>query len=337
MSYEEAIRTGSMAAARFHQELGLKDKLGSHGGSIDVFEAIQDIDLPLLLRPLDGLLGAYINDPSPGILVTTRRPMSIQRFTAAHELGHCRLDHQPSLDDEDVLRRMTLTRPLHNDHGFQEVEADAFAVAFMLPKWLVLWHANNQGWSSNDLHDPSRVYQLSLRLGASYKAMCWTLLRHKLIARAVATDLANNTQPRGLKEALLASYEPQNYHGNVWLLTERDANTRIDGSRNDLFVLRLTEHSNGGYLWDIDQLRASGFGIVNDEREAIDEEDIGGLVVRRVTASPPDSYQGRVAINECRPWKPETPLSSLQVEVDLTGPEIEGYSRATRRSLLHAA
>jgi len=326
-----------MAAARLHQTLGLRESLGSQGGGVDVFEAVQDIDLPLLLRPLDGLLGAYINDPSPGVLVTTQRPMSIQRFTAAHELGHYRLDHQPSLDDENVLRRMALTQPLHNDHGFQEVEADAFAVAFMLPKWLILWHANNQGWSSSDLHNPSHVYQLSLRLGASYKAMCWTLLRHKLITRTVANDLAENTQPRTLKEALLASYEPQNYHGNVWHLTERDANTRIDGSRNDLFVLRLTEHSNGGYLWDIDQLKQSGFGIVNDEREAVDDEDIGGAVVRRVTASPPATYQGRVAISECRPWDPETPLSSLQVDVDLTGPEIEGYSRATRRSLLQAA
>ena len=74
-SYEGAIRTGAMAAARLHQQLGLKEHIGSHGGGVDVFETIQRIDLPLLLRPLDGLLGAYINDPSPGILVTTRRPM----------------------------------------------------------------------------------------------------------------------------------------------------------------------------------------------------------------------------------------------------------------------
>ena len=92
--------------------------------------------MPLLLRPLDGLLGAYLNAPSQGILVTTQRPMSIQRFTAAHELGHCHLNHQPSLDDEaSILRRM----PANFDpgHDYQELEADAFAVAFLMPKWLL--------------------------------------------------------------------------------------------------------------------------------------------------------------------------------------------------------
>ena len=64
-------------------------------------------------------------------------------------------------------------------------------------------------------------------------------------------------------------------------LTERDAGTRIDGSRNDLFVLRLTEHSGGGYLWNIDQLKASAFAIVRDALEAIDGDGIGGPVIRR--------------------------------------------------------
>jgi hypothetical protein len=49
-----------------------------------------------------------------------------------------------------------------------------------------------------------------------------------------------------MKVALLDAYRPQDYRGDVWLLTERDAGTRIDGSRNDLFVLRLEEHSGGG-------------------------------------------------------------------------------------------
>src|ERR1019366_2955995 len=122
-----------------------------------------------------------------------------------------------------------------------------------------------------------------------------------------------------------------------WLLTERDVGARIDGSRNDMFVLRLEEHSGGGYLWDIDQLKESGFAIVRDELEAIDEEGIGGPIIRCVTAAPPDTYRGRMALDDRRPWDPDPPLSSLTVEIDLTGPEEEGLSRAERRSLLEAA
>lgn len=332
--YPSAVRAGTMAAARLHQRLDLRQQIESRGGNVDVFAAIHTLDLPLLLRPLQGLLGAYLSDPEPGVLVTTQRPMSIQRFTAAHELGHFVLRHQPSLDDESILRRMPMQAQPTGD--FQEVEADAFAVEFMMPRWLIGWHATRQSWKVPDFRSPTVVYQLALRIGASYEATCWTLVRHRFIQPAQARELLT-TQPRELKVALLDAYRPQDYRGDVWLLTERDAGARIDGSRNDLFVLRLEEHSGGGYLWDIDQLKESGFAVVRDELQALDGEGVGGPVIRRVTATPPETYRGRLAINERRPWDPDPPLSTLAVEVDLTGPEQEGLSRAERRRLLEAA
>jgi len=333
-SYAGAVRTGTMAAARLHRSLDLRDTIQRRGGNVDVFAAIQSVDLPLLLRPLQGLLGAYLSEPSPGVLVTTQRPMSIQRFTAAHELGHFALRHEPSLDDESILRRM----PIASQQGdnFQEIEADAFAVAFMLPRWLIGWHSERQGWTVDDFRRPSKVYQLSLRIGASYEATCWTLARNQLIRSAQVRELLQ-TQPRELKVGLLEGYRPQDYRGDVWLLTERDAGTRIDGSRNDLFVLRLEEHSGGGYLWDIDQLKDSGFGVVRDELEAVDGEGVGGPVIRRVTAAPVETHRGRMSLEERRPWDPEPPLRTLDLDFDLTGPEEVGLSRAERRMRLEAA
>jgi Zn-dependent peptidase ImmA (M78 family) len=332
--YASSVRKGVMAAGRLHRRLRFRDQIERRGGSIDIFAAIEAVEIPLLLRPLDGLLGAYLSDPRPGILVTTQRPMSIQRFTASHELGHSMLDHQPSLDDESILRRMPLDQMPQDD--FQEIEADAFATAFMMPTWLVAWHAERQGWHSEDFRRPNIVYQLALRMGASYEATCWTLVRHNLINRKVAQELVR-TQPKVMKSALLADYRPQDYRGDVWLLTERDADTRIDGSRNDLFVLRLEEHSGGGYLWDIDQLRASGFAVVGDDLEEDDAETVGGPVIRRVTAAAGDADRGLMSLDERRPWDPDPPLANLSVEYDFTGPEEVGYSRAARRMLLEAA
>jgi Zn-dependent peptidase ImmA (M78 family) len=332
--YAGAVRAGTLAAARLHQRLDLRPAIEDRGGNVDVFAAIQAIDLPLLLRPLQGLLGAYLSDPAPGVLVTTQRPMAIQRFTAAHELGHFTMRHAPSLDDESILRRMPMAGVPAED--FQEVEADAFAIGFMMPRWLIQWHAARQGWTVADFRRPHRVYQLALRLGASYEATCWTLVRHRLITAPLARGLLQ-TQPRELKVGLLEDYRPQDYRGDVWLLTERDASTRIDGSRNDLFVLRLTEHSGGGYLWDIDQLKASGFAIVRDTLEAIDGDGIGGPVIRRVTATPEEGGRGSLQIDERRPWEPDPPLSRLALHFDFTGPEEEGLSRAERRRLLDAA
>lgn len=334
IDYATAVRTGTMAAGRLHRELGTRAAIEQAGGNVDVFGTIFSIDLPLLLRPLEGLLGAYLNEPSPGVLVTTRRPMSIQRFTAAHELGHYILKHDPSLDDESILRRMPMPEPVAEN--FQETEADAFAVSFMMPRWLIGWHCQQQGWQVSELRRPSIVYQLALRLGASYEATCWTLFRNKLISYSTARDLTQ-TQPREMKVALLGDYRPADYRGDVWLLTERDAGARIGGSRNDLFVLRLEEHSNGGYLWDLEELKASGFAVVRDEREALDSQGVGSPVMRRVTALSDAAHHGTMSIEERRPWQPSEALTQLTLEYDLTGPEEEGLSRAERRHLLEAA
>lgn len=333
-NYAGAVRAGTMAAARLHRALDLRATIARHGGAVDVFGAINTLDLPLLLRPLEGLLGAYLSDPVPGVLVTTKRPMAVQRFTAAHELGHYSLNHLPSLDDESILRRMPMA--IEPAEDFQEVEADSFAVEFMMPRWLIQWHAARQGWTQADFRRSNRVYQLSLRLGASYEAACWTLVRYRMITAALARELLE-TKPRDLKAALLGDYRPESYRGDVWHLTERDAGTRIDGSRKDLFVLRLKEHSSGGYLWNIDQLAASGFAIVGDSTESLDDEGVGGPVVRRVTAAPGEGSRGSFQLDERRPWETEEPLSRLELDFDLTGPEEAGLSRAERRRLLEAA
>jgi Zn-dependent peptidase ImmA (M78 family) len=334
-NYASAVRNGSMAASRLHIQLGIQERMREHGGSIDVFAATLELNLPLILRPLDGLLGAYTPEPISGVLVTTERPLSIQRFTAAHELGHFRLSHMPSLDNEDVLRRMAMPQ-LNAGPNMQEVEANAFAVTFLMPKWLIAWHCHRQGWLARDLAKPSNAYQLALRLGTSYEAVSWTLERYNLIGSADGHAL-RDVQPREIKVEFLREYRPTDYRGDVWLLTERDAGTRIDGSRNDHFVLRLNEHCGGGYLWNMDELRASGFAVVRDDRETTDHEGIGGPVTRSVTAALEEARRGALSLTETRPWQPSAPITSLQFEYDFTGPEQQGLSRAERRQLLEAA
>ncbi len=69
-------------------------------------------------------------------------------------------------------------------------------------------------------------------------------------------------------------------------------------------------------MWDIDQLKASGFGIVRDELEAIDGEGIGGPVIRRVTAAPPEAFRGAwrwtngARGTQTHPWQASTWIST---------------------------
>src|SRR5215471_2730018 len=101
-----AILKGAKAAHTLHHQLGVKESLErSRAGRVDVFGAIGKLGATLMFQKLDKLLGAYLPAEESGILITTQRPLPIQRFTAAHELGHLFMRHRPSLDDEGILRR----------------------------------------------------------------------------------------------------------------------------------------------------------------------------------------------------------------------------------------
>lgn len=280
-TYQEAVRNGVAAAGRLHRQFDLRARLEAEPGAVDVFDLIAALDTPLMVRPLDGLLGAFVNVPIPGIMITTQRPLSIQRFTAAHELGHSTLRHQPSLDDEAQVLRRAPGRDL--SPGFQETEADAFAAALLMPRWLITAHCARQGWRAVDLERPQVVYQLALRLGVSFEAMTRTLERYDLLdAGRRQTILA--TRPRTLKVELLGDFTPPSYHGDVWLLTEKDQGGRIDGSRGDLFVIRVRELGSAGYLWDFDTLQASGLVVLRDTRFVGPRDSVGDQVEREVLA-----------------------------------------------------
>jgi len=333
--YRAAIRRATLVAARLHRDLGIEARATRENGRVDVFEVAARLDVPLLVKPLDGLLGAYLRDPAPGVLVTTKRPLSVQRFTAAHELGHHQLGHKPTLDDETILREAPFAA--HPGDDLQEVEANAFAAAFLLPRWLVTWHCERQGWKKVALYSPETVYQLALRVGVSYTATCWTLLRYRIIGRSTAQKLVG-IEPKTIKKKLLGVIRPQNYYSDVWLLTERDSGLRIEGGPSDHFVMCVREHSNAGYLWSTETLDPEGFTIVGDTRESREpEEAIGAPVTRRITAQSRRTQAGEMCLVEQRPWQPAQALSTFTVRYDLTGAEGEGWSRAERRYRLEAA
>jgi hypothetical protein len=161
-----------------------------------------------------------------------------------------------------------------------------------MPRWLIERHCRRQEWLARDLATPLNIYQLSLRLGTSYEATTWTLQRLKFISASIGQTL-RRTKPRDIKVELLREYRPPDYRGDVWLLTERDGDSRIDGGRNDHFVLRLNEHSGSGYLWNIDQLKASGFAVIRDNVESLDHHEGTGRL-RSLGESPlPTAIMGK--------------------------------------------
>lgn len=335
--YRSAILRATLAATRLQRDLGIQADVVQDVGRVDVYAAIARLGVPLMFTKLDGLLGAYYRQPT-GVLVTTQRPLSLQRFTAAHELGHHHLGHSPSLDDETMLRRA----PFQADTGddLQEVEAEAFAAAFLLPRWLLDWHCERQGWTDSSFRDPALVYQLALRVGTSYEATVWTLHRYDVFDRATAREMVGLALKK-LKQKLLRGYAPDNFREvDVWLVTERDADLRLHGGPKDLFVVRLPEHSGAGYLWQIESIDGDALAVVADDRENPDGESVGGETTRLITAAARDRLAGELRLTERRPWQPTKPLKTFAIRYNLTGAEQQGWykdQRSEHRRALEAA
>lgn len=334
MTRREAFLEGAKSAARLHETLGVRADAEARAGSIDVFSAIIAANIPLIFRPLQGLLGACI--PGPGIIVSTERPLPIQRFTAAHELGHVVLGHDLSLDGEEILTRIGHNSDKSRVPDF-EVAADSFAAAFLLPKWLLQMHARRQGWNRASMSDPHVVYQLSLRAGASYTATCIALERHDIVNATTREALLAKPR-RNLKAELLDGLPIESFFPDVWLLTQRDEGATIEGQPDDLFILKLAEHGGAGYLWTTSGLIKSGFAILRDKREIPPPEAaIGGPVTRSLTARRNAPAEGSFSLELRRPWlKSGTPLAELRVAYDLQGKEV-GLPRVSRRHLRLAA
>lgn len=323
----DAVLGGSLEAARLLKQVQARERVPEQG-RIDVFSIIVELGVPLVFKPLDGLLGAFLFDPSPGILVTTERPLSIQRYTAAHELGHYFMGHRASLDDEGILRGSPFVKA---NYSHDEVAANTFAAMFLMPDWLLNHHAKQQGWTADSLQDPTVVYQMSLRVGTSYESTCRVLERHGFITPRLATKLLD-IPPKDTKKKLLGSRSLSSWRPNVWMLTERDSGTTIYGEPEDLFVVKLKEHSGAGYLWNLDQVKAAGFNVVSDERLIPDSgQDIGGEVERVLTAQSKDDCEGSVELIEARPWDPDDAMARLSFSYEFH--RERGMSRTARERI----
>lgn len=329
MAKRDAILNGIARANELHHQLGIRERLKDGSRPMDVFAAIEALRVMVLFRPLDGLLGAYVPTPnSAGMLVTTQRDHHVQRFTAAHELGHHVLQHRTVSLDINVGY---VARGEKTGFDEQELEADSFAAEFLLPKWLIVAHARRQGWGASQLKEPDNIYQLSLRLAVSYTAMCWGLASANILTQAQAKTLAARP-PKMAKQQAMSGVAPQSWHPDVWLLSVRDKGAQLVGSPEDFLVLQLEEHLAGGYEWGIAADAAADLEVRKDDRDEPGDDSLGGTVSRRVIvqggAAP---KRTTLRLEERRPWeRSDNALNSLEFNLALLGKEPVGMLRAER-------
>ena len=298
--------------------------------SFDVIGAIVDRHIPLLFRPLDKLWGAFVNaGAQKGIIVTSKLPLSVQRFTLAHELGHLLLGHEYSLDDtvEFAGRHAQVWKDP------QEAGADAFAAELLASKQLVSRAAKRHRWTKAELNKPETIYQLSLRLGISYKAACWALVTAHILRRIEAEQL-QETVVKGIKTSLMPPGLPRNSWADVWTLDQADTGTALEAGPDDLFAVGLKDHASAGYIWNL--VDAEGDARIVGQHGPDLNHGYGERSPRTIYVEFNAPGIHSLIFEHVRPWSRST-LERIEVHVDDYGKERVGMSRREKHNTLRAA
>lgn len=224
------------SAGRLLDELGVDVTT-----QIDVFSICEDLGLWLAFLPLDNLLGAFIPEGAGGVLVTTQRPIPIQRYTAAHEVGHWRLDHGHgvALDGEEHVLGAT---PIE-----REQLAQVFAASLLMPPPLVFGVLDRLGATGSGL-EPQHAYAVAREAGVSYDAAVRQLTHLEVITGDDAASLRRH-RPLQVKAELALGRRPVNGYADVWPVDELWNDQLLALHVEDEVVISLPENRSTGYRW----------------------------------------------------------------------------------------
>lgn len=315
-------REAEVQALRARRDLGV-----AMDRPVDIYRAIRAMRLWLLFQPLDGLFGMYQRqDAAAGVVISVKVHPALQRYTAAHELGHHVMGHEAGIDPERNITRWTSLNT-------QELDAQMFAAEFLMPLAAVNAAASSLGIGPGNL-GALAVYQLSLRLRTSYSAMITRLQTLSWVDRTEVARL-RSIQPKQLKARLLGR-PPTDSRSDVWLVTDRQEPAAISPLVGDEVLFSLEETPSTGYRWDPELAE----GLAVEREEFVEpggtdaEEPIGGPGRRRlyVTVKEPLSSHVRFALR--RQWEAQEPAAAVDVALEADNRPQVGVDAAQQPALL---
>jgi Zn-dependent peptidase ImmA (M78 family) len=237
-SAQQAQSAASMEATRLHRRLGT-----SFEEPVDVLSIARNLELVLMMQPLESLLGFYVRgDETSGVVINSQLPESLQRFTLAHEIGHHVLGHEGTVDDEHALDRFDPT-------SLKELAAQAFAASLLMPLPLVTNALRNLPATRQSRRvQPTDAYLFSRQLGVSYSAGVWALYRRRLLS----LDAARAFIKRGALEAKAAirgQDRVADARADVWVLTAENNDLSVMCRVGDEIQVELPEDTSSGLAW----------------------------------------------------------------------------------------
>jgi len=187
----------------------------------DIFQTVADERIDLQFVDVPSLEGMFLQEPeATRICVCAHRPWGRQRYTTAHELGHCILKHGTQVDMAMDARDQ---QPTLSD---EEILAEAFARFLLMPP-----RAVSNAFGKGQTSDPHEVFKASCWLGVGYgtlvRQMCSSL---RLISGAEQERLLQ-IERRDLCRQIAGIPDLKE---DLWLLDERWRDRRVHAQIGDI-------------------------------------------------------------------------------------------------------
>lgn len=321
---QQARLSGITKATLLRQQHGLEV-----GARVDVFDLIDAEGPWLAFRPFRDVYGAYLDFNGPGIVVNSNHPLSVQRFTAAHELGHFVCGHEFGVDDYRTTNPATTTIDL------KEVEANSFAAELLMPLAWINPLVAELGFGPADAR-PEQIYLLALEMGSSYAAVISQLQVHEKVSRDRAQDLRKYT-PKRVKAELTDGERPIDPWADVWSLDASADGKRLFPRIGDELWIELPELPSTGFRWLYET--PVGIDLRLDDFEEDEPLVPGAGGMRRLAFTVEGDGSLELRLEYRRPWQDKPPINAMTVTADVqhkpSGDE-PGLLEAQKQELLAA-
>jgi hypothetical protein len=165
----------------------------------DVYELIIRQGVELRFMEVKSLEGFYLSDGTAGqINVCACRPAGLQRFTAAHELGHHVFKHGSTFDPQlDYAERFASV-------SAEERLAELFARYLLMPR-----RAVHRGFADigADVKDPqpSDIYRVASWLGVGYTTLSHQMRWSLELLNQTQLEILLGVKPQAIKQLLAPS------------------------------------------------------------------------------------------------------------------------------------
>lgn len=316
MTRAQIERAGMFAAAQASKKYNVRSDRW-----VDVFAAVRAANALMMFQPLRHMSGAFLDgeDVERGVLVNSNHPLSRQRMTAAHELGHLVLGHKSVVDIAADDEFQLATKSQTDDERL----AESFARWFLMPHALI--DSAMQAMGQEKLSTPSDVYRLSLYLGTSYQSTATHVVAAQRATKG-HSEVWLKQAPAKVKAALSEGLQLDDAWSDVHVLQYFETGTARIARQGDLFILHLPERPTTGFRWVLSAQSERWFKPLRDDYDKVpaDDELSGGTSVRRFALQVrtiDEPIPERLTLHNVRSWEPDRPVQTFTVEVHLETPK----------------